>query len=331
MRKFISLATVFATLVLAACGGDNTLTPGGGGGVLPGDGPPVAGVTVLASSPSLPSDAGQTLTIQAIVRDANNVAMDGVTVVMSSDSGTLTVTNPVTDQSGIATATLNAGGDPTPRTITVTADAQGVTSSVTVNVVGTDLNISGPTSLAQGDTARFTIVLVDAAGDGISGQTVSISSSNGNTLASTSLTTDVSGQAQFDVTATVSGADTLTAEALGLQATAALNVSDDSFVITAPVAGDEINLNVVVPVSLTWTVGGAPQAGQTINFNATDKVGSVLYKDALNVKVEPGQAVYVNVDTTPTASGTGDNIMAKMYVEPAWEQPRNDATLRITT
>ena len=217
MRKLIHLATLIAAMALAACGG-NTLTapPGSGGG--PGTEAPVAGVTVLASSPSLPSDAGQTLTIQAIVRDANNVAMEGVTVIMSSDSGTLTILTPITDQSGIVSATLNGGGDPTPRSITVTADARGVTSSVSVDVTGTDISITGPSSLPQGDTASYTVVLLDAAGNGIGGQTVDVSSSNGNTLASASLTTDASGQAQVDVTASAAGADTLTATALGISA-----------------------------------------------------------------------------------------------------------------
>ena len=86
MWKISRLTTVLVALFIAACGGDNTLTSGGGGGTLPGDAPPVAGVTVLASSPSLPSDAAQALTISVIVRDTNNVAMEGVTVIMSSRS-----------------------------------------------------------------------------------------------------------------------------------------------------------------------------------------------------------------------------------------------------
>ena len=267
MRKLISLATMLAALALTACG-DNTIVAGGGGIIGPG-GPPVAGITVLASSPSLPSDSGQTLTIQAIVRDANNVAMEGVTVIMSSNSGTLTFTNPVTDQSGIVTATLGNGGDPTPRMITVTADAQGVTGAVTVNVTGTDISVSGPASLPSGDSATYTVVLLDAAGNGISGQTVDVSSSNGNTLSASSLTTDSSGQAQVTVTATVAGLDTITATSLGISATTDLNVSDDSFALTAPVSGDQILLNTATPVSVTWTVGGVPQAGQTISFSST--------------------------------------------------------------
>jgi len=88
-----------------------------------------------------------------IVRDANNVAMEGVTVILSTDSGTLTVPEPVTDASGIVFASLTAGGDPTNRAVTVTADANGVLGSVTVNVIGTTLSLSGPTALPQGDSA----------------------------------------------------------------------------------------------------------------------------------------------------------------------------------
>lgn len=255
-------------LALASCGGsENTLTGGGGPG---GPGTPgVAAITVLASSPSIPSDSAQTITISAIVRDANNVAMEGVTVIMATDSGTLTVSDPVTDASGVVTATLSGGGDPTNRTITVTGDAGGVVDNVSVTVIGTTLSISGANALPQGDSATYTIVLADAAGDGIAGQTVDITSSTGNTLAAASLTTDVSGQAQVDLTAAAAGLDTLTATALGIMATQDVNVSDDSFALTAPLAAVEIDLNTLVAVDLTWTIAGAPQAGQTISFSST--------------------------------------------------------------
>ncbi len=267
MTKLSYLATLLMALALAACG-DSTLSGGSGGGT-GGPGPGVAGVNVLASSPTLPSTGGQTLTISAIVRDVNNVAMEGVTVILSTDSGTLTVADPVTDASGIVFATLNAGGDKTNRAITVTADANGILGSVTVNVIGTTLSLSGPTALPQGDSATFTVVLADSSGIGIAGQTVDVTSANGNALAATSLTTDNAGQAQVDVTASASGLDTLTATALGLTASQDLNVSDDSFALTAPLAGDEIILNIIAQIDLTWTIAGVPQAGQTISFGAT--------------------------------------------------------------
>ncbi len=270
MRKLSNLATLMMALALAACGSDNTLTAGGGGGVPGGPaGPAVNGVNALASSPSLPSDSGQTVDISAIVTDINNVAMEGVTVVMSTDSGNLTVVNAVTDTSGVAMATLSAAGDPTNRPITVTANAGGVIDTVTVNVIGTALTVTGPSSMPQNDMATYTIVLSDAAGEGIAGETVDVTSDSGNTLASNSLTTDITGQAQVQVTATTPGPDNITATALGISAQQPLTVSDDSFALTAPAAGTEVLLNTVVPVDLTWTVAGVPQAAQTISFSAT--------------------------------------------------------------
>lgn len=267
MRKLSYLAMLLMTLSVASCGENNALSGGNTGGN--NGGAAVAGVSVLASSPSLPSDSGQAVTISAIVRDVNNVAMEGVSVIISSDSGTLTVLDPVTDSSGVVTAELSSGGDPTNRPIVVTANAGGATGTVTVNVIGTDLSISGPAALPQGDSATYTIVLTDAGGQGIPNQTVAVTSSNGNTLAATSLTTDVGGQAQVTLTASSPGLDTLTADALGQQATTDLNVSNDSFALTAPVSGDEILLNTAAPVQLTWTIAGVPQDGQTISFSAT--------------------------------------------------------------
>jgi len=271
MRKLSYFTTLVAMLLVAACGGSGQGFVGNGGGTGGGTGGAiiVSAVNVLASSPSLPSDAGQSLDVTVVVRDENNVAVGGVTVIMSSDSGILTIADPITDANGVVKAQINAGGDPTNRVINISADANGVVGSVAINVLGTTLSLSGASALAQGDSAPYTIVLTDAGGNGISGQTVDISSSAGNTLAANSLTTDVGGQAQVVLTASAAGADTLTATALGLTATQDLDVSDDSFALTAPLSGDEVVLNTVISVDLSWSIGGVPQANQQISFSAT--------------------------------------------------------------
>ena len=266
MRKLSLFTTLFAMFFVAACGdpsGFVSTGPGTGGNV------DVSVVDVLASSPSLPSDTGQLVDLTVVVRDQNNVAVSGVTVIMSSDSGILTIADPITDSNGIVRATINSGGDPTNRAITIGADANGMIGTVVINVLGTTLSLSGPAALAEGDAAPYTIVLTDAGGNGIAGQTVDVTSSSGNGLASATLTTDISGQAQVVLTASAPGADTLTATALGISATQDLLVSDDSFALTAPLSGDEILLNTVVPVSLTWAISGVAQAGQIISFSAT--------------------------------------------------------------
>ncbi|RLA27030.1 MAG: hypothetical protein DRQ63_06845 [Gammaproteobacteria bacterium] len=316
MTKFSYLATLLMALALAACG-DSTITGSGGGGAIGGAG--VAGVNVLASSPTLPSTSGQTLSISVIVRDANNVAMEGVTVILSTDSGTLTVPEPVTDASGIVFASLTAGGDPTNRAVTVTADANGVLGSVTVNVIGTTLSLSGPTALPQGDSAIFTVVLADSSGIGIAGQTVDVSSSNGNTLAASSLTTDNAGQAQVDVTASAPGLDTLTATALGLTATQDMNVSDDSFALTAPLASDEIVLNTIAQIDLTWTIAGVPQAGQLISFGSTRGTLSALVAATNAAGIATVTITSTNagpaVITATNAAGTSTSVQVEFVAD----------------
>ena len=278
MRKLSTLPTLliaFMGLALGACssgGTDSSFAGSGNGGTGGGAGPDQptpASVTVLTSSPQLPSAGGTDVTITALVRDVDNRVMADQPVVFSSTSGILTVNEVTTLENGTATATLGTAGDPTNRTITVTAEVNGLTGSVDVNVVGTTITLQGPASLAQGDSAVYSVVLADSNGDGIAGQTVDVASASGNTLASNSLVTDTQGQAQVEVTASTAGADTLSATALGITDEVDLTVSDDSFVITAPASGSQVPLNTPVTVTVNWTVGGAAQAGETITFSTT--------------------------------------------------------------
>src|SRR6056297_1441755 len=277
MRKLSTLPTLliaFMGLALGACssGGTDNSFAGSGGGTDGGAGPDApqpASVTVLTSAPQLPSAGGSEVTVTALVRDGQNRVLADIPVVFSATSGLLQVNDVVTVENGTATATLGTAGDPTNRTITVTADANGLTGSVDVNVVGTTLTLQGPASLAQGDAASYSVVLSDSNSDGIAGQTVDITSANGNSLAATSLTTDSLGQAQVELTATASGADTLSASALGITTERGVTVSDDSFTITAPVTGTQIPLNTPQTITVNWTVGGTPQANQPISFSST--------------------------------------------------------------
>jgi Bacterial Ig-like domain (group 1) len=227
-------------------------------------------LTLLTSLPAIPSDGSKTTTITAYVRDANNNFVSGQTVGFQASSGGLTVTQPTTDASGAAIATLSSAGDPTNRTITVTAQAGGAaTTTITVGVVGTKLSVSGPPTLVQGAVGTYTISLTDAGGNGIANQAVTITSAKGNTLSPATFTTDGTGQKTFTVTATTAGSDTLTVAAANLTATQAVNVSNQNFAFTAPAAGAKANLGVVTPVSVTWTASGVPQTGKTVSFSAT--------------------------------------------------------------
>ncbi len=98
---------------------------------------PVAALTMMTSATTIPSDGSVDATIVAIARDSNNLLMSGVPVSFLANSGGLEVTQGVTGSNGQAIAKLSTAGDGTPRTITVTANAGGLTSNVAVAVAPT--------------------------------------------------------------------------------------------------------------------------------------------------------------------------------------------------
>lgn len=268
MKKFLSMMMAAAAmLALASCGG-------GGSGPLTGSSgstaPPVSyNLTLLSSSPEMPSDGSTSPTITALVRDTSNNVVASVPVTFEASTGALTVTQGATGAAGTATATLGTAGDPTDRTIKVTALAGSATATVSVNVIGTKLSLSGPNSLVIGSQGTYNITLADSGANGISGQTVTIASANDNTINPSTLTTDSTGEASFTVTAATGGNDTLTATAGSLSATEAVAVSSDSFSFTSPTANQIIALGSNATVTVVWKSSGAVQVGQPVQFTAT--------------------------------------------------------------
>lgn len=156
MHKSAFLSVLLAGL-LTACGGggdDDAFgggtpgTPGGGGGT-----PTISAITVTTSSPTILSDGSSTASITALVRDATNNLIAGVPVTFTAGSGGLAVTQGTTDSAGEAKATLSTAGDPTLRTITVTATAGGMNATVNVQVVAGSSNTT--VQMGSGTGAAF--------------------------------------------------------------------------------------------------------------------------------------------------------------------------------
>ena len=263
-------------------------------------------ITLSTDLPQIPSDSSRAAAITALVRDANNQVLAGVPVTFSSTSGGLTVTNGTTDANGHATATLNAATDPTNRTITVTATAGAANATINVDVIGTKLSVTGPANLVQNTQGTYTVSLTDSGGKGISGRTVTLTSSAGNTLSAASVVTDATGQKTFQLTGVNGGNDTLTAAALGLQATQAIAVSTQNFTITTPATGTKVNLGVSQTITVNWTSNGAPQSGQAVTFTSTR--GTLSASTATTDGSGNASVTISSTQSGPaviTASGTG--------------------------
>ncbi|HUP90662.1 MAG TPA: Ig-like domain-containing protein [Solimonas sp.] len=275
-----------ATAILDT-GGDPTLrqiqvTATGGGQtgsttiqvVNPTTGAAPASLVVLLDTPQLSSDAdtpAEGVTITAVVKDSGNNVVPGVAVSFSTpDSGEIVVKNGLTDINGRATATVNTGGDPTNRPIRVSVTSGTLTQTTTINVIGTTISLSGPTSTQIGSPTEYTVQLTDAAGDGIPNRVVTFSTNNGAAaLSDTSVVTDAGGLAT--VTLTPNRANTtLTASASGQSVTQPIAVSTDVFAFTDP-SGDnlEVRINTNKTITVNWTRAGAPVVGQVVSFAST--------------------------------------------------------------
>lgn len=227
----------------------------------------------------MPSSGASTVTLTAVVLDANKQAVSGRTVnFLPGTDPTAFVNNKsaggVSDSNGLVTAQLNLGTDKSNRTITVTAAADGASATNSVDVTGTTITVSGNGSLAFNASTQLIFSVKDSAGNAMPGIPVTVVSQNGNTI--NPATGATSGTGQFSTTVTVSNAgnDVVTASAAGASATQNLTVSADSFAFTAPTpaAGAtsiEIPLGTAPAISVNWTNNGAAQAGKQVNFSAS--------------------------------------------------------------
>lgn len=276
MKKLLSFGALalVATLGLASCGGGgNTITdPDGGGGTSE-----AAVVQVVSSSTQLNSDVSnaETVEITAIVKDANNVLLADAPVTFgATNNGSLAVTAATTDQSGRATARLSNGNDLSLRTISVGVTSGSASGAVVVAVVNTAITVNCPAeTLSLGASDTCNIIVKDSKGAGIAGVPVAVVSSSGNTLSSANLTTGVGGGVAVTLTATQAGPDTITASSLGatgVDTVTVPGVAGNNFSVTTPAAdGTNVPLGTSQQITATWTVGGAPQNGQTITFTST--------------------------------------------------------------
>ena len=239
---------------------------------------------LFGSSTQLASSGSDEIELIALVKDVNNVLLEGIDVTFSVNSeATIQLENSgnvaVTGADGIARAFLNTQNKPKNRTITVTATASGLSEPKTldVRVVGTGISVNAPPSVILGSEAELTIFLSDSDGKGIANTTVQISSENGNLFYNfdsppelvTELVTDGEGQATVTYSANNSGIDVITATGLNAEGVPEnVSVQQDQFSFTI-VTSDDINLGELSTLELTWLKENSPLSNGAITLTTT--------------------------------------------------------------
>lgn len=269
MTQKLVLLLLFAAVV--GCGGGDAFTDGA---AIVGDNG-AATITLLVSNPQLGSNPSDSVDVTAIVKDDSNNLISGAEVTFTASSGDLSIVNSVTGETGQATASLSTGSDASLRTITITASSGLASQTVEIEVIGTQLTIGGEDSLVFGDTATLAIFLKDSEGAALAGQTITVTSTLGNSLSSAnSFVTDSAGSLRVSLTGDVAGSDTITATALGVTASFTVVVSSDQFQVTTET---DIEIDTCSVITASWSSNGVAQVGQTVDFSVTR---GTLYTDA---------------------------------------------------
>lgn len=273
-------------------------------------------IQITSSSGILPSSgaAGTEVTINVLVRDAGNNVKSGVPVLLTADSGSLTLGARVSNAQGLVSEKLSVASNPANRTIKVTASADGVApQSIYIGVTETTMTINAPTSVNAGAATEMTATLVDSSSTPLSNRQILVTTSSGGVVAlDNNGITSSSGRVRFTYTPPATGeTDVVSATALGATGTARVVINRANFRVTTPVDSNGVAVNGVIgscyPVSIHSDNGGTPTTGSvalsisrgTIYSNSTCSTAQVA---SLNFDSSGNTSAYFSSPTPGTVA-----------------------------
>ena len=286
----------------------------------------VSQVVLSASPQSVPADGHTAAVLTAQVVGTSGVPLSGVSVTFATDLGT--VASPgsgTTDSQGQVSIAVYSG---TPGTATVTATAQGVAGTTTVDFYATavaSVNVSASPSQvpADGTPATITAQALNGNGAPVVGVPVSFSTDSGNLGAPTTGVTNAQG-----VVTDTAYSDTPGTAAL-VTATAADGVSGNTTISFYAVSVSSVQVwsslsDVPADGKTTATVtarvlngGGQPVAGVPVNFTASLGTLAPPVSMATNAQGQVSAAVYSaapgQTTVTATAAGVSSTATVDFY------------------
>ena len=226
------------------------------------------------------------------VQDQDGNAFEGATVAfeVTGGGGTLSTTSVDTGSNGRAEATLTLGSSA--GTNTVTADVDGIDTTITFTATGTVSatslhEISGDNQTGTSGEALgnpFVVEVRDENGDDYQGATVTFAVTAGNgTLSSTSVTTNASGRASSTLTLGDVGDNTVRASVSGITTTITFTATSESGLSATElveVSGDDQSATVSTALPNPFVVevrdqDGDAFSGATVAFSVTAGGGTL--------------------------------------------------------
>lgn len=274
----------------------------------------VTGVNQSASTVALsPSTVlvGQAANVLVTVTDTGGQPVVGAPVnLVSSRPGNDTVSpsSATTNASGQAsfTVTSNAAG-----TSILTAIVNGIPLTNTATLIVRQVSPTNssvtvtPPSVFMGETRTVTVNVRDLGNTPIQGVLVTLTSNRGaiDTITPVSPTTDVNGNATFNVTSNTPGTATLTAVANSVTITPSATLQVTQIAPAASTISPTI-ANVVIGSPLTVTVTVVDTAGVPVSGAQVTLSASLGFSGSLGGTVTTSGTGVANFTVTPTAAGS---------------------------
>ena len=273
---------------------------------------------LFAGAVQLPSSGTDSIELIALLKNAQNVLMEGVDVVFSADAdAALMITQGTTGNDGQATASLTTQNNRQNRNIQVTATSGTLSQTLLISVIGTTVNIDGPSSVILNDPVDLTISLLDSDGNGIANQQVNLSAANG-LLSTTTPITGTNGQVTVTYTGNTSGVETISASALNDESEFTLAVQADNFSFTS-VPTEEVNLNNAQSLGLTWLSNNTAVSGAQVTLTTSRGAIATSTKNTdsdglVSFSISSDNAGFATVSATGTDSD-GNQVTARTQIE----------------
>ncbi|MFT6268192.1 MAG: hypothetical protein ACJAVV_000997 [Alphaproteobacteria bacterium] len=260
-------------------------------------------IELFANAVQLASSGGDEIELIAVVKNEKNILLPDIDVTFSVDeNASLSNIDPQTGLDGTARAILTTQNNKQNRVITVIATSAALSQQLQINVVGTEVNINGASSVIINDSSPITIVLSDSDGNGIANQTVNLSATLG-VIDNAAPVTGVNGQVTVNFSASQSGISVITANALNALTNFELVIQQDDFSFDA-IPTSSLELNVEQALSLRWFKNSAPFAN-----------GSVTVTTSRGVITANG--IIGNNTTTTDANGIATVSISSQFAGPA--------------
>jgi hypothetical protein len=233
-----------------------------------------ATLRLFASATQIASSGADEIELIAEVKNSQNILLSGIDVSFSANSNaSLEIIDAQTRDDGTARALLKTTNNQENRQILARAITETLEDEIEVSVVGTEVNISGASSVIISDQVPYTILLADSNGQGISNQVVEISSTIGQ-VDNARPVTGSTGQVTVNFTSATSGEGTITASSLNASGSIDLVVQEDDFSFsqlpsTAVPVVAQISDEGSAFVGVTWFKDGDPFVGGTVTVTSS--------------------------------------------------------------